>query len=217
MRDAKRLADQDFSVDDVAMVRVISQYYSIPNSHRKVLDMSEAQRSGFVNAFVDDSLEQNSEKRSREDLSEVARRLMKGCEYHFDESVRRLSAISDIIPTHSKAQFLQQVRHLKEDEEMEDYQRALATIRQQWPEVERWMAWWERPNNASLIFKACRVMDSDLWESMPKTTNPEESRHFWLTRAIGTKLSVIEGLEGLASVGKFYTERLKAVKSMSCR
>ncbi|KAF9536067.1 hypothetical protein CPC08DRAFT_776665, partial [Agrocybe pediades] len=48
-----------------------------------------------------------------------------------------------------------------------------------------------------MLFSSERIMEIPLWESIPETTNSEESMHWKLYSAVGEQHSLLEGLGGL--------------------
>jgi hypothetical protein len=180
----------------------------------KVVDHSNAQKKGYIMAFADVALEQPGETRSKAELVKIARNFLKGCEFHFDEAVRRVASVSEFVPSLSKDEFLTCIDLLKTTETVKDFKKMAARIHKQWPGIVGWIEYWERPENARMIFKAYRSMDQSLWDSMPNTTNAEEAQHFWIAQAVGTRLGFIEGLEGLARVAEYYTSRVEAAQGV---
>jgi hypothetical protein len=53
------------------------------------------------------------------------------------------------------------------------------------------------PQHAIMLFPSYRLMNPELWKSIPETTNPEEAMHRKLYSAIGRSLPLFEGLREL--------------------
>ncbi|KAJ6530563.1 hypothetical protein B0H19DRAFT_858987, partial [Mycena capillaripes] len=62
-----------------------------------VVDFSDAQRNGFIQAFVDFWLEFAPSGRNEDELKEAAAALLKGCRQHFDNQITRVARISRIV------------------------------------------------------------------------------------------------------------------------
>ncbi len=58
-----------------------------------------------------------------------------------------------------------------------------------------------------MIFKSQQIMDAEVWDSIPGSTNAEEAMHWKLYSGAGHNHDVIEGFEGLFSMADYY-ERL---------
>ena len=74
------------------------------------------------------------------------------------------------------------------------------------------MEWWAHPSHATMLFNSKRVMDIDIWDSIPKTNNPEEAMNWKLYAACGWDHSFLEGLRCLYAVAGYY-ECLSAADS----
>lgn len=65
------------------------------------------------------------------------------------------------------------------------------------PATRPWMTWWMQPGAASMLFESHRMMDIELWSSLPATMNAEEAMHFHIKMAIGYDMSFLDSLNGL--------------------
>ncbi|KAJ7239613.1 hypothetical protein B0H12DRAFT_970817, partial [Mycena haematopus] len=70
-----------------------------------VVDFSDAQRNGFIQAFVDFWLEFEPDGRKERELNQAAAGLLKGCRQHFDNQITRVARISRIVGPERKSQF----------------------------------------------------------------------------------------------------------------
>ncbi|KAF9539193.1 hypothetical protein CPC08DRAFT_731147 [Agrocybe pediades] len=67
--------------------------------------------------------------------------------------------------------------------------------------------WWKQRSiraKASMLFESERAMDITIWESMPSTTNAEESLHWKLYSACGRDHEFLEGMYTLQGVTAYY-------------
>ncbi|THU83040.1 hypothetical protein K435DRAFT_637661, partial [Dendrothele bispora CBS 962.96] len=88
----------------------------------------------------------------------VAQSLIKGCEYHWQKSVTRVSRIGDCVSPETQSQFLGMCRQLQSTENMGVFDRVVGVMRKEWPKLKRWLDWWLAPDHASMIFPTHRTM-----------------------------------------------------------
>jgi hypothetical protein len=141
------------------------------------VDFSDAQRLGFINAFEDYFFGQEDNIRTRDELRLQAQSLLKGCRYHFDKSVTRVSRISSCVPSSTIDLFVDMCRQLCTTENAALYERLVELMGDNWPMLKPWMDWWFAPDHAMMIFPSQRKMDKTLASKLPGTTNAEESIH----------------------------------------
>ena len=88
------------------------------------------------------------------------------------------------------------------------------------PKTEAWLWWWLRPSHASMLFVSEHVMEPDIWESIPDTTNAEEAMHWKLYAAAGHNHEFLEGIYALHSVASYYqclyTASLSMISFKTC-
>ncbi|KAJ7369161.1 hypothetical protein DFH08DRAFT_676465, partial [Mycena albidolilacea] len=70
-----------------------------------VVDFSDAQRNGFVEAFVDFWVEFAPRRRNENELKEAAAALLKGCRQHFSNQITRVAKISRIVGPERQSRF----------------------------------------------------------------------------------------------------------------
>ena len=71
------------------------------------MDFSEAERNGFIDAFVTFWSNRADDDRSEDDLRDAGSRILRGCQEHFRAGITRLSRISGVIPSNKKKVFVQ--------------------------------------------------------------------------------------------------------------
>ncbi|KAF7317558.1 hypothetical protein MKEN_00842700 [Mycena kentingensis (nom. inval.)] len=153
-----------------------------------VVDFSMAQRNGFIDAFVEFRMD-HDDPRPRDELHQAAATLLKGCERHFRDQITRVSKISRIVPPVQRTIF---------------ENRIAADIIDDFPLIRPWLAWWMRPEHASMLFPSERIMDNTLFFSLPATTNAEEAMHHRLYSMIKRGNSMMEGLRGLVRAAETF-------------
>lgn len=176
------------------------------------MDFSVAQREGFIQAFVEYWRTTKPGSRTIMQLEEDARKLVKGCEYHFHQSVERISKIIPTTDSHPRREFVQRMKALANEDSVTIFKEELEAIRRTWTGADGWFDWWLRPNTAKMIFASLRTMDQDLSEALPNTTNAEESMHWRLYRAVGSKNTFLSGIEGLVAVANLMERQNDAIK-----
>ena len=150
--------------------------------------------------------------RSVEDLDKAAQALLKGCKYHFEESVRRVAKISAYVSPDTRDSFLRRINKLRKVQTVEEFIQVLDAIMKTWPRTHEWMEWWTRERNAQMIFESLKSMDDTLWKSLPETTNAEEAMHWRIYQAVGKNHKLVDGLYALATIVEYFSRLTKAAK-----
>jgi hypothetical protein len=159
------------------------------------MDFSDAQRAGFINAYIRFSDTNTADYRSRGERQAAAERLLKGCEQHYRASVTRVAKNHGVVPFEKEGDFRKlALRLLDKELTAAEYTATVSTIYSNYPRLEDWMRWWDREAHASLIFPARYVMDPHMAKSLPATTNAEESMHNKIYSAIGRAHNLMDGL-----------------------
>ncbi|KAF8351864.1 hypothetical protein F5887DRAFT_874070, partial [Amanita rubescens] len=142
-----------------------------------VMDFSDAQRNGFNQAFIEFWQSRVENTRSLVELANDAPTLLRGCTYHFQKTVTRVSRISHIVAPDRSQEFKLRSHALLEANTDDQFRKLAIALIHEFPGVEKWLEWWLRPPHAAMLFKSQRAMDGDIWDSIPSTTNAEESIH----------------------------------------
>ena len=66
-----------------------------------------------------------------------------------------------------------------------------------------------------MLFESKRKMDTDIWESIPESTNAEEAMHWKLYAAAGRNHAFFEGLVSLHAVAVYFERLYKAEMSIN--
>ncbi|KAF8996285.1 hypothetical protein BDZ89DRAFT_1171659 [Hymenopellis radicata] len=172
-----------------------------------VVDFSDAERSGFVLAYIRFYQEVKNDPRSKDDLEKEANSLLKGCKEHFRRACIRLSRISLVIPPKDADDFLGLCEKLRVVSDVHEFHRIARIIADRWPRTSTWLAWWMRDSHASMIFKSQVVMDPDIWDLIPGDTNAEEAMHWKLYSGAGRDFDIMHGFEALWAMAAYF-ERL---------
>lgn len=161
------------------------------------MDFSAAQRSAhaeeFANVMVSRIpnfalLSSSAQAAERAEQFKTAQGFIRGCLVHFERSSLRVKHSTGLVPAERVEEFSGLIRTMTaETTDADTFLEATEQIRDGFPNVLSWLAWWLIPANASMIFPAARLMDSALIPQTPATSNPIESQHSLLHRATGTR------------------------------
>lgn len=159
------------------------------------MDFSEAERVGFIYAFIDVWINQPDNTRTAEELEVAASGLLKGCAQHFSAQIQRVQKISGVVHPSQVDIFSNYARRMLEFEDLDEFTAHADKFILEFPLAENWIRWWIRPSHATMLFPSHRIMTEALWESLPKTTNAAEAQHFKIYMAVDKQHELIPGLE----------------------
>ncbi|KAJ6458365.1 hypothetical protein C8R47DRAFT_1227106 [Mycena vitilis] len=143
-------------------------------------------------------------ERSIDELMEAAKKSLKGCAQHFREQITRVKKISGVVDPAKADIFENHARKLLTSKSMDEFTDRANKFIQDFPRAEPWIRWWMLPAHAIMLFPAFRVMNPELWDSIPDTTNAEEAMHWKLYAAIGRFLSLMDGMKRLYKFAEHY-------------
>lgn len=144
-----------------------------------VVDFSDAQRKGFCEAYKELVRDGDAEK------------YLKGCYYHFQQSVQRLASNHAIVPIGYDKQFREYATTMSTTSSKHIFDGAVAAIQESFPNAKRWIAWWTNPKIATMIFPSQSMMKEELLNHPTRTTNGVESFHRDLYRIVAKNKSLI--------------------------
>ncbi|KAJ7130870.1 hypothetical protein C8R46DRAFT_1327960 [Mycena filopes] len=172
-----------------------------------ILDFSNAQRNGFVEAFVSymcsripgwSELSSQSQTSERASLRLRALALLLGCKVHWRRSTHK---IKQVIGMQFQFRFEALIAVLEgSGTTSEQFLQAVADIHREFPEVRPWLSWWILPGNGGMIFPAMQRMPAELRAKLPSSTNGGESAHNLLYGAAGRNHDIWEGVRRLYRV-----------------
>jgi hypothetical protein len=168
------------------------------------MDFSQAQREGFILAYIDLYTSRPGESRDELVLRDSAESLLKGCAEHFRQAVSRVSVKHAVVDPTRHDDFMRRAIRLSKVSSYDEYERVARALINEFPRITMFLAWWLRPLRAKMIMKSQRVMEEELWHSLPDTTNAQEAAHWAMYRAAGTDHSLLSGLEALHAVAVSY-------------
>lgn len=176
-----------------------------------MVDFSEAERNGFVEAFVD-FRQKDGTSRTSDDLRAAASKLLKGCRQHFHSGVTRVARIGGVIHPDKERLFRRLTGDLLTASDQEEFHVITHELLVSFPEIKPWLEWWMRDAHASMLFESRRRMNPVLWESMPNTTNAEESMHWRIYSAVGCDHNLMDGIRAILAFVKHFDAQVDAVK-----
>ncbi|THU95576.1 hypothetical protein K435DRAFT_666205 [Dendrothele bispora CBS 962.96] len=159
-----------------------------------VVDFSDAQCLGFIDAFVDFASGKPS----------TTNTLLKGCEYHDDKSVTRVAHIGEVVPSETEAHFKGLCRKMRVTEDEKEFEKVVDILYREWPLISPWLDWWLAPEHGGMIFPTCRKMSAEVANRLPSTTNAEEAMHSTVYKIAGKGNDIIDGFDGLIEVEKYH-------------
>lgn len=178
------------------------------------MDFSEAERLGFIKAFVTLNSELN-DSRTPEELRIAAGRLLKGCREHYRAGLTRVSRMNAVVAPDMTEDFKRRAMSLLDLTSSREFIGQALLLVRDFPNLESWMDWWIRPDHASILFESERQMDIKLWESIPDSTNAEESMHWKIYSGCGRDHRFLEGLHSLYGLAIYYERQHEAATSKS--
>ena len=179
-----------------------------------MVDFSEAERSGFIHAFIE-FRQQEGSTRTQDDLRTAAERLLKGCKHHFESGVTRIARIAAVIPPEQEKTFRRLTNGLIHSDSLDDFYVLCGTVLREFPQVSPWFQWWMREEHATMLFQSQRRMDPILWDSLPETTNAEEAMHWTLYCMVGRDHALMEGILSLRAFVRHFEQQLASSRGMS--
>jgi hypothetical protein len=178
------------------------------------MDFSEAERGGFIGAFITFWTMRPDNSRTCQELQVAAEHLLKGCREHFRAGVTHVSRISGAVGDGMREEFAKRALALLDAPNSPEFIAHATLLVRDFPRLTSWMEWWMRPAHASMLFESQRKMDIDLWNSLPQDNNAEESMHWKLYSACGRDHNFLEGMYSLHAVAVYYERRHTAESSV---
>ena len=112
-----------------------------------VVDFSEAQRNGFATAYANFFISRLPAREqcqgSFDHLQKRALGLLKGCAFHFEQSVERVRSNSSFA-VGDKSLFSKLIRELRETIDIDAFLEVADKILKKFPKCRHWLKWWLR-------------------------------------------------------------------------
>ncbi|KAJ7067608.1 hypothetical protein C8F01DRAFT_1342824 [Mycena amicta] len=162
-----------------------------------VVDFSQAQRLGFVMAFVEYWESVPGSTRDRDALIKAASGLLRGCERHYREQINRVKKISKIVEPaqqHLFENYALQLLQAKSVEELVEIARKFLIA---FPGASGWIRWWLAPHIAQMLFESVSTMSPQNRAKLEATTNAAEAMNSRLYDMVEMQNPLFPGLRGL--------------------
>lgn len=141
------------------------------------VDFSDAQRKGFIDAVIALAHQVGCRLTDCEIETSVLLRL-KGCAFHFKQSVRKVSQSGAFIGNAYKSVFPSHVDAWVDSRTMKEFTDRKAALQAHFPKIKGWLNWWALPVHAVLIFPSVRkdmLNETDeMYDRLPSTNNNSE-------------------------------------------
>jgi hypothetical protein len=189
------------------------------------MDFSGAQRAAHAEEYADaiistmqpafSQLAQAAQDVQRKVLVEEAKTAQVGCDLHFSRSAVRLKKNGAIIPPEAVDTFDGGIRRmLSKNTTPGEIAETVNMLKATFPRIVGWINWWLRPPIASMIFPALSVVNPELADKVPSTTNPIEHQHSLLHHATGTDMDLVQGAENIWLHVRELEKQYDAIKGM---
>jgi hypothetical protein len=173
----------------------------------QVMDFSAAQRAAHAEEYADaiigtmpafSQLDRAAQDLQRKLLVEEAQAAQVGCDLHFARSAVRVKKNGALVPPELVDTFDGAIRRmLSKSTTREGFAETVTMLKTTFPRIVGWVNWWLRPAIASMIFPALSVVDPELADKVPSTTNAIEHQHSLLHHATGTDMDLVQGAENI--------------------
>ena len=139
-----------------------------------MMDFSQAQRAGLFQAFA-----------SSFPFSKIKPEVyLKGCYYHWKNSVERILKNGQLISTDQVNSFLEYTKTMYEANVPGIFDAVVKGLLKDFPSIQEWVSWWLKPEISSMIFRSKSLMRDQLLWNTTKTTNGVEAFHRNIYRLI---------------------------------
>lgn len=106
------------------------------------MDFSEAERSGFIEAFTEFWQLRPGNSRSIAELKAAGQALLKGCREHFRTGVTQVSRISAAVDPSTAEYFVARALALLDAPNSQEFIARADLVISKYPKLKSWMKWW---------------------------------------------------------------------------
>ncbi|KIJ93842.1 hypothetical protein K443DRAFT_111442, partial [Laccaria amethystina LaAM-08-1] len=106
---------------------------------KNIMDFSEAERSGFINGFIQFWTMRANNTRTAEELAEAAKAILRGCEEHFRAAVTRVSRINGAVGPNKVEAFKTRALGLLSVASGDEFDKQANLIIRDFPKLKPWM------------------------------------------------------------------------------
>ena len=145
---------------------------------------SQVQRQGFILAF--------EEKFPNSNIAPHT--LLKGCYYHWKQSVQQFVSNHAIVPAGRDVDFIDYTNQMYHASGEKSYSWAVQQVCNGYPNAKKWLDWWTRDEVAGMIFKSKAWLKQELQDHPYRTSNGVEARYRDLYRIVEKKKPLMQTL-----------------------
>jgi hypothetical protein len=184
------------------------------------VDFSEAERKGFITAFVDHYDERDDNTLSRTELTKIAKDILKGCRVHFQRGVVHTSNVSAAVNVHDKVTFRREAMKLLDLDDPDHLTCGVEAIVRRWPATASFFDWWTSKEHAGMLFPAAQQHKKALFDRLQDTSNAAESMHNKLYCGCGATptqkphFASIEGCQAVINFCEYFAAQYAFASSM---
>ncbi|KAI0026822.1 hypothetical protein K488DRAFT_37642, partial [Vararia minispora EC-137] len=153
----------------------------------KIMDFSGAQSNGFREAYVRFRIDRDPnhytklspelQDHQKEMWSEEASQVLRGCDFHWKNSIIRVGRTAALVPVEQRAHFRSLTERLTTVTDPNALEHCCRQLYEGYPHLHHWFSWWLCPDVARMIFPAFNPSMNNLWSHMPTTSNAIEAQH----------------------------------------
>ena len=112
-----------------------------------LVDFSDSQRSGFLQAV--EALWRQKFSGDFLALRKSFAAKLKGCYFHYCQSIKSVSRNSHVVPSGLEAEFNRLAHDMYNATIMSQFHDAVSAISQRFPNANKWLTWWTAPSHAA--------------------------------------------------------------------
>ena len=84
--------------------------------------------------------------------------LYRFCQFHFMQSVTRISRNGSIVPLNLQYRFKKDVQQLQNEDKYDCFENLCYSFFKKYPKAKSWLCWYLQPDRSRIIFPACKDM-----------------------------------------------------------
>lgn len=177
-----------------------------------LVDHSDAQRKAIYRAMGLVLLEMKGEtvnatgmdpekfkKQLTEKADEMGRvaleKSLKGCLFHFEQSVHRIMSNARFVPIDKRSAFRDHINTIKSTPAQAEFIQVMKKMERLAPGTSDWVKWWSNPLHAKLMFPSYAPMGHEKFSAAETTNNRVEANNRDMGRCVRSKLPIAEAIE----------------------
>lgn len=174
------------------------------------VDFSRAQRNGFIAAYTRwrsdnaafNSLSEQAQAAERKLYATHAATLLKGCLFHFRQSVTRVKRNGNFVAADKQTTFEHHIDGLLTATRVHELTDHAAQLLSLFPDCHDWLVWWLACDVAAMLFPALKLMTPAKWDSLPSSISALESLHSFYYLCLTTNMDLLSGCQCLQELAE---------------